>query len=55
MYILVPILSLFVHGRIPIRIIEYNNISSCQVDTYPTATSRRDETENLRVLVELLN
>lgn len=47
-----PILGLFVHGRIPIGIIENDAVSTCQINTNASASGRRYETEYLAIEVK---
>lgn len=49
------ILSLGIHGRIPIRIVKYDCISPREVNADTTGTSRQDEAKNPAVGVEALH
>lgn len=46
------ILSLSVHRRIPIGIVKYHSICSCQVDTYTSGSRRQDESEYSAVSIK---
>ena len=49
------VLSLCIHGWIPIRVVEYDRVSTCQVDTNTTAPSGQYENKDLVILVETLH
>jgi hypothetical protein len=49
------VLSLFVHGWIPVCVIKDYTVSSCQVDTYTATPCRRNEAENLWIEIKLIN
>ena len=46
------ILSLCVHGRIPIRVVKNDSVSPCQINTNSTTASGQDEDKDFVVLVE---
>jgi len=48
------ILGLFIHGWVPISVIEDNAVCTCQVDTYTSTASGGDETEDFFVQVKLI-
>ena len=50
-----PILCLFIHGGIPIGIIEYDTVGACEIDPDPAAPRGGDEAEDLLVEVELVH
>ena len=50
-----PVLGLFVHSWVPIRIVEDYAVSTCQVDTDTTASRGGDEAEDPFVKVESIN
>ncbi len=54
-YPVTAVLCLSVHCWVPIRVIEYNSVGSCEVNTQPTTTSGEDETEETGVSVEAIN
>lgn len=47
-----PILSLGIHCRIPVAVVEYHSISSSQVHPYTTRPCRKDETKDSPIGVE---
>ena len=47
-----PILSLFVHCRVPVCVVENNTIRSSKIDTDSTAPCGRNKTENSLVQVK---
>jgi hypothetical protein len=47
-----PILSLGIHGWIPVRIIEYDRISPRQVDSNPTRPRREDKDKDPPIRIE---
>ena len=50
-----PVLGLFVHSWVPIRVVEDYAVSTCQVDTDTTASRWGDEAEDPFVKVESIN
>lgn len=50
-----PVLSLSIHSRVPVTVIENDCICSSQVDTNATGTSREDETKDTLVHVEVVH
>ena len=40
-----PILCLRVHGRVPVRVVEYDAVCTRQVDAEPTTASRQDDAD----------
>ena len=51
-YTMAPILSLLVHSRVPISVIEDNAVGACQVDADTATSGGGDEAEDLLVQVE---
>lgn len=49
------ILSLCVHGGIPVTVVEHDRVGACQVHAHTSATSRQDEAENTTICVEALH
>ena len=50
-----PILSLLVHRWVPVRVVEYHTVCSCQVDADTSAARRGNEAEDLRIQIEPVN
>jgi len=50
-----PVLSLFIHSRVPVGVIKDDTISTCEVDADTTASCRGNEAEELWVKVEPVN
>lgn len=50
-----PVLSLRVHGWVPVRVVEDDGIGSSQVHAQTTAARREDEAEDTIVAVEALH
>jgi hypothetical protein len=48
------ILGLFIHGWVPISVIEDNAVCTCQVNTYTSTARGGDETEDFFVQVKLI-
>ena len=54
-YSMASILCLSVHGRVPVTVIEYNCVSSSQVNAYTPRPGAEDHTEHLVILVKPLH
>ena len=50
-----PILGLFIHGWVPISVIEDDTVCTRQVDTNTSTARGGDETEDFFVQVKLIN
>ncbi len=48
------VLCLCVHGGVPVRVVEYNSVSSCQIDSQTTRACRENETEYTIIMIESL-
>ena len=49
------VLSLCIHGGIPVAVVEYDSVRSCQVNAHTAASRREDETEYTRIIVEAIH
>lgn len=49
------VLSLGVHGGVPVTVVENHSVSPGQVHTYTSAASRQNEAEDATVCVEALH
>ena len=50
-----PILSLCIHGGVPVTVIEYDGIGPGQVDSDASTTGGQDEAEDTGILVKPLH
>lgn len=54
-YPMTPILSLLVHGWVPVGVVENDTVCSGQVESYPSTSGRTDETLDVLVLIEVVH
>ena len=50
-----PVLSLSIHGRVPVGVVEDHRVRPCQVDSHASRSGAQDEGEVLGVIVEPWN
>lgn len=50
-----PVLSLGIHGWVPVTVIEHHSISPSQVNTYTSTAGGQDEAEYATVCIEALH